>query len=173
MEKDKLLKALSVLVIGLAAGFLLNFSQSGTVGDGTDWRNETLRDVSTGEKFTVSGLEKPVLVETFAVWCPTCTRQQEEIKKLHEKEGISSVSLDVDPNEEASKVQNHVQMNNFTWRYSIASSGLTRKLVQQYGSSMASPPSTPVVLVCENGSRKLSDGVKTAEKLEQEVEKGC
>ena len=176
MKKEKALKASAVLILGLSAGVVLNFSQQENVSsdlEASNWRNITLRDVSTGENLSVSGLEKPVLVESFAVWCPTCTRQQKEIEELKKETKVTSVSLDVDPNENAEKVRNHIQRNNFSWRYAVSPSGLTQMLVERYGPSMANPPSTPVVIICEEGTRKLENGVKTASELEEEINQGC
>jgi hypothetical protein len=43
---------------------------------GSDWMRIPLKDISTGENFTVADFAgRPVLLETFAVWCPTCTKQ--------------------------------------------------------------------------------------------------
>ncbi|PIO07358.1 hypothetical protein COU59_03365, partial [Candidatus Pacearchaeota archaeon CG10_big_fil_rev_8_21_14_0_10_34_12] len=40
------------------------------------WMNTELKDIRTGETFKTSDFEgKPVLLESFAVWCPTCTKQ--------------------------------------------------------------------------------------------------
>jgi hypothetical protein len=164
-----------VFLVATAAG-IYGVSQAQTPGNNTsqtDWKQITLEDVSTGEEYTVAELEKPVLVETFAVWCPTCTRQQQEVKKFHEDSNVSSVSLDVDPNEDASKVRQHIQRYNFDWRYSVAPSELTRLMVQEYGNDIAHPPSAPMILVCEDGTRKLPSGVKPVSKLQEEVNKGC
>lgn len=178
MEQDLKQKLIlgSVLAAGLLIGVALNSSgqlDTGEPVNASDWRQVSLQDVSSGENFTVAELEKPLLVETFAVWCPTCTRQQVEIQKLHEKTNITSVSLDVDQNEDASKVKSHVERNGFSWRYAISPIELTNKLRKKFGNSIANPPSTPVILVCENSSRRLQDGVKTVSTLQEEVEKGC
>lgn len=138
-----------------------------------DWQEVKLEDVSTGKTFTVAELEKPVLVETFAVWCPTCTRQQKEIKKYHRQYDANSVSLDVDPNEDASKVRSHIQRHGFGWRYAVAPPQMTKLLIDRYGNSIVHPPSSPMILVCENGTRRLPDGVKPVSKLREEVEAGC
>lgn len=164
-----------VLVLLVAAGALtfLDTDGTGEATNATDWREVPLEDVSTGETFTVAELEKPVLVETFAVWCPTCTRQQKEVQELHRQSGITSVSLDTDPNEDAAKIRQHLNRHGFDWRYAVAPSELTRSLVREHGRVMVNPPSAPMVLVCENGTRKLPTGVKPASKLQEEVEKGC
>ncbi|MFB6209036.1 MAG: TlpA family protein disulfide reductase [Candidatus Nanohaloarchaea archaeon] len=141
--------------------------------DVKDWRNYTLVNVESCEKFRISELDKPVLVETFAVWCPTCTRQQQELKRLHEKSDVTSVSLDVDRNEDIRKIRRHRQRNGFDWRYAVSPLELTRMMVKRYDTSIANPPSAPMILVCENGTRKLPNGVKPVSKLQEEIKKGC
>lgn len=138
-----------------------------------DWQDIELEDVRNGEAYTVAELEKPVLLETFAVWCPTCTRQQEAVKEFEKDADVTSVSLDVDPNEDADKVRSHIQRNGFDWRYSIAPSEMSQKLAKEFGNVVLNPPSAPMILVCEEGARKLPNGVKPPSKLEEEVEKGC
>jgi|GEM_PF-5570575 hypothetical protein len=50
---------------------------------------------------------------------------------------------------------------------------LTKSLVDEYGASIANPPSAPVVVVCENTSERLQNGVKPASKIKSEVERMC
>ena len=69
-----------------------------------NWQDIELKDINSQETFTIGEFKKPVLIESFAVWCPTCTEQQKEMKKLHElREDVVSISLDTDPNEDAEK----------------------------------------------------------------------
>ena len=66
------------------------------------WRDINIEDVTTGETFKISDFKgKKVVLETFAVWCSTCTKQQKEIKKLHGRigEDFVSITVDVDPND--------------------------------------------------------------------------
>jgi hypothetical protein len=86
---------------------------------------------------------------------------------------VTSVSLNVDPNEDEQQIKEHTQENGFDWRYAVSPTELTRALVQEYGPSMANPPSAPAVLVCENSTRKLQNGVKPVSKLREEIEEGC
>ena len=108
-------------------GLLLIFSAIGAIslsGDTDEaWADIKLKNINTGKNFTISDFEgKPVLIETFAVWCSTCTKQQKEIKKLHEELGDSfvSITLDVDPNESAKLVKKHTSKYGFDWHYAIA-----------------------------------------------------
>ncbi|MDY6778221.1 MAG: thioredoxin domain-containing protein [Candidatus Nanohaloarchaea archaeon] len=139
------------------------------------WMTTNLTAIPSGETFTIQQLERPVLVEMFAVWCPTCTRQQKEVQQLHRRYGdiVTSVSLDIDPNEDRQKVWRHMRRYNFTWRYAIASPTMTAALVREFDSTITVAPRSPMVLVCENGFRRLSRGVKTAETLKEEIEQGC
>jgi len=176
MDLDrKELIAISASVI-LLTGIVLTLAgeEQNTASDTKDWRQIQLTDVSSGEKFEISELETPVLVESFAVWCPTCTRQQQEIKKLHNQNPeVTSVSIDTDPNEGPEKIRTHVQKNGFDWRYAVAPIEMTKSLSNEFGNSVLNPPTSPVILFCENGSRKLPSGVKPVSTLEQEIEKGC
>lgn len=142
------------------------------------WINAELKDVRTGETFRISDFKgKPVLLESFAVWCPTCTKQQREIKKLHDEVGdsIISISLDTDPNEDESKILNHINENGFEWYYAVSPIDMTQSLINDFGSSIINAPSAPVVLICDDGNyRKLSGyGSRNVDKLKEEIEIGC
>jgi hypothetical protein len=172
MEKKYVLAAAGVLVAAVL-GIAATQESGNRAAEAGDWRSVMLTDVSTGESFSVGELEKPVLVETFAVWCPTCTRQQKEVAELKQSSEVTSVSLDTDPNEDAEKIRSHLERHGFDWRYAVAPPEATRSLAEQYGSSVLNPPSAPMVLVCENSTRRLPDGVKSAEELRSQVERGC
>lgn len=150
-------------------------SSSGT--SSTTWTTAALTDVRTGEEFAIADFgDRPVLVETFAVWCSTCLAQQKQIRALHERVGddVVSVSLNVDPNEDASRVRKHLDRHGFEWRYAISPPAVTESLVDAYGQSIAVPPQAPVVLVCAGGgTRRLPNGVKSADNLQSEIEAGC
>ncbi len=165
----------------LITGLLLMFTAIGAVslsGDTDEgWADIKLKNVNTGKNFTISDFEgKPVLIETFAVWCPTCTKQQKEIKRLHEELGDSfvSISLDVDPNESGKLVKKHASKNGFGWYYAVAPPELTKLLIKQFGTAIVNAPSAPVIIICEDHeARLLKRGVKSSEQLKIELEKEC
>jgi len=142
-------------------------------GDGSDgssggaaWRTTELTDVLTDETFTVGGLEPPVLVETFAVWCPTCTRQQGEVGALLDRrEDVTAVSLNVDPNEDADTVRDHAETEGFDWPAAVAPPAVTTSLKDAFGNTVLNPPSAPVVRVCAGSATLLETGVKSADDL--------
>jgi cytochrome oxidase Cu insertion factor (SCO1/SenC/PrrC family) len=142
-----------------------------------DWMDIELTDVVTGGKFRISDFKgKPVLLESFAVWCPTCLAQQKEIKKVKESHGddIIHISLDTDPNEDAAKVKEHLEKNGLDWYFAVAPVELTRALIDEFGVNVVAAPRAPVVLICEDQSaRFLRSGIKSGDELVEEVEKGC
>jgi thiol-disulfide isomerase/thioredoxin len=142
-----------------------------------DWRDIELKDISSQKTFKIYDFKgTPILLESFAVWCPTCTKQQQEIKKLHEELGddLISISLDTDPNEDETQILNHLTKNGFTWTYAISPPEITRLLIAEFGQGVVFAPQAPTILICEDQSaRLLKSGVKSVDELKQEIEKGC
>lgn len=144
--------------------------EPGTSTTAPTWRELELTDVLSGETFTVGGfVGQPVLLEFFAVWCPVCTAQQKAVREaLAHRPELVPISLNVDPNEGEDQVREHVQAHDgFDWRYAVASTTMTHRLIQEFGSVIANPPAAPVVRVCPDGTASLLDerGAKPAEAL--------
>jgi thiol-disulfide isomerase/thioredoxin len=141
------------------------------------WMDFELTDVSSGKKFRLSDFKgKPVLLESFAVWCPTCTEQQKQVKELRSMGGdeIIHISLDTDPNEDLEKVREHIESNGFDWVYAVSPIELTRALIDEFGQQIVFAPGVPMILICEDlATRLLRTGIKTPQDMLSEVEKGC
>jgi thiol-disulfide isomerase/thioredoxin len=140
-----------------------------------DWYEATLTDVNTDEEFTIAGLaDRPVLVEPFAVWCGNCLSQQKTMIEFHDQVGdaVHSVALNVDPNEDASKVREHAERNGFDWRYAIAPPSVTDSLKNQFGQDILIPPQVPMVLICPDGTvERLKNGHKEPAFLESAIDR--
>jgi len=138
-----------------------------------DWMKFELVDAATGETFAISDfIGKPILIESFAVWCSTCLRQQKEMARLIELEGdsIVHVSLNTDPNEDLEKVRDHVELHGFEWYYAVTPIEMTQLLIDEFGLTVVNAPLAPVILIEADGSaRLLNRGVKSAEKLLEEI----
>lgn len=176
MKTDRATAVLSVFLVIFLAGCTSNVGPTSET-TGTDWRDAELTDAVTGEGFSIRDFEgKPVLVESFAVWCPTCKAQQDKIKELHEQIGgdVVSISLDTDPNEDAAKVKGHANRYGYDWMFAVSPSEVTQSLIEEFGLSVVNAPTAPVILVCEDQSaRLLQRGVKSTDTLISEIEKGC
>lgn len=141
------------------------------------WMDIELKDVATGESFRIGDFNgKPVLLESFAVWCPKCLAQQQNVKKLREQESSETVhiSLDTDPNEDQEKVREHIERHGFDWYYAVSPIELSNALIDDYGLVVVNAPSVPTILICEDQeTRFLRTGIKKAEELEREIDAGC
>ena len=141
------------------------------------WFGTSFKDVRSGEAFTLNDFNgKVVLVETMAVWCPTCYRQQQEIKALHEllgmREDFVSVLLDIDPNEDESTLAAYTHQNNeFDWYYAVTGPEIAREIGNTYGDQFLNPPSVPILVIDRKGvAHPLPFGLKSADDLMQMIQ---
>jgi hypothetical protein len=143
---------------------------------GPDWFSVQLTDVNSGTSFSVSDHQgKVILVETIAVWCSNCLRQQREVQTLHqalgERDDFVSLALDIDTRETAEILQAHAAGNGFDWLYAVAPPEVAREIGQLYGDQFLSPPSTPMLIIDRHGEvHPLPFGVKSAEDLQTALE---
>jgi thiol-disulfide isomerase/thioredoxin len=167
----------SYLVFVLIAIFTVGCTSVASVDDGNSWRNLSLRNVQNGNEFTISEFSgRPVLIETFAVWCPTCLRQQKEIERMQEIDPYDTVhvAIDIDSNSNEEKIQEFVAEHGFDWLYAISTEAYTMSLVDEFGVKVANAPLAPVILVCGDGrAHMLPTGVKLAEELVEDIGAMC
>ena len=136
-----------------------------------DWFNASLTNIHTGETFTVADFEgQVVLVETLAMWCSNCFKQQGQVQVLHdllgERDDFISLGVDIDPNENAEALQTYTTQNGFDWFYTVAPVPVAREIGQLYGDQFLNPPSTPMLIVDRRGEvHTLPFGIKSAEDL--------
>jgi predicted nucleic acid-binding Zn-ribbon protein len=133
-----------------------------------DWFSASLTDVHTGETFTVADFEgQVVLVETLAMWCSNCFKQQGQVQVLHdllgERDDFVSLGVDIDPNENSEALQVYTGQNGFDWLYTVAPIPVAREIGQLYGDQFLNPPSTPMLIVDRRGEvHTLPFGIKSA-----------
>jgi thiol-disulfide isomerase/thioredoxin len=177
-----------MLSVGLAAMLLLAACSPGSPANDAengepDARSDAgplleqeLVDVRTGESFTLGELaaEKPVLLETMAIWCTTCLRQQREVVQAHEAVEFHSVGINVDPNERADDLAEYADRQGFDWRFAMADAALVQELTDRYGFGVTNPPSTPTFIISTDGQiRALEFGrVRSADELVAELTGG-
>lgn len=140
------------------------------------WFSAQLTNVNTGAAFSVADLNgKVVLVEPMAVWCSNCLLQQRQVQALHgllgERDDFVSVGLDIDPNETAETLQTYTAQKGFDWYYAVAPREVTRELAALYGDQFLNPPSTPMLIIDQQGeAHVLPFGLKSAEDLQAALE---
>lgn len=135
------------------------------------WFDIPMVDVRTGQTFTIRDHQgKVILVETLAMWCSSCLKQQIEVKELHERlsgdDRFISIGLDIDINEEAQDLKAYTENNQFDWLYAIAPVEVAREISELYGAQFLNPPSTPILIIDKRGEVHLTNfGLKTADEL--------
>src|SRR5712691_7877737 len=115
-------------------------SQLTTVPTGTitpDWFNIEMTDVKTGKTFAMNDYAgKVVLLETMAIWCPSCVIEATQVKKLREAlgnpEDLISVTLDVDSHEDEATLKEFVSSYRFDWQFAVAPLLVERALGNLY-----------------------------------------
>lgn len=135
-----------------------------------------LVDVTSGQTFTLRQLaaDRPVLLETMAVWCTTCLRQQGEVVRAHQMAEFHSVGIDIDPNESAEDLARYAERQGFDWRFAKADAELVAILRDAFGVAATNPPSTPTFIISTDGQiRALPFGqVRSARDLVAELSGG-
>jgi thiol-disulfide isomerase/thioredoxin len=135
------------------------------------WFDYTFTDVSTGQAFRINDFQgKVVLVETMAIWCSNCFKQQTQVYQLHnllgERDDFISIGLDIDPNENSSALKGYVDKNGFDWLYSVSPADISHDIGNLYGTNFLNPPSTPILIVDRHGeAHPLPFGIKSAQDL--------
>jgi cytochrome oxidase Cu insertion factor (SCO1/SenC/PrrC family) len=138
-----------------------------------DWFDIELTDVQTGQTFTMNDYAgKVVLVETMAMWCPTCVIQATQVEKFHNAlgnpEDLITVSLDVDIHEDAASLKEYASSYRFNWHFAIAPLEVARALGNLYNAEYLNPPLSPMLLIDRDGNvHQLEYGVKDAETLQK------
>jgi thiol-disulfide isomerase/thioredoxin len=142
-----------------------------------EWFGISLTDVRTGKNLTLNDFKgKVVLIETLAMWCPSCKKQQIQVKALHTALGMMakdlvSIGLDVDSKEVASDLKTYTNTNGFDWIYAVAPINMTRAIGSLYGDQFLNPPSTPILIIDRKGQvHPMPFGIKSADELKKFIE---
>ncbi len=136
-----------------------------------DWYGVSLTDINSGENFSIEdNIGKVYLVETLAVWCSNCLKQQQEVKRFHdllgERDDFESLGINIDPNEDTALLADYVRKNGFDWLYVVASDEVINEISALYGPQFLNPPSTPMLIIDRQGNpHPLGFGIKSAEEL--------
>ena len=136
-----------------------------------EWLSASLTNAHTGETFAIADFQGDVvLVETLAMWCSNCLKQQKEVVQLHkllvERDNFVSVGIDIDANENIEALKAYTNQNGFDWIYTVASPEVAREIGLLYGDLYLNPPSTPMLIIDQHGEvHTLPFGIKSAADL--------
>ena len=163
------LVVLALVVAACTASGSAPNGNSSTAADLT-WRMAALRDVRTGQEFTIEQLHgKLVALEPMAIWCSSCRIQQREVVvalAATPSDNLVFVGVDVDPNERPAALADYSVADGFDWTFIVASREVARSLAAAFGDQILSPPSTPLILVGPGGEvLDVHFGIRSAGEL--------
>jgi thiol-disulfide isomerase/thioredoxin len=146
-------------------------STSGAMMAEAAWYRVDFTDAASGKIFSIDAFKgKVILVETLAIWCPTCLSQEQQVlalqKSLAGRTDFINIGLDIDTNEKLADLKTYVAMNGFNWQYSVASPAVAHEIGNLYGAQFLDPPSTPMLIIDRQGEAHLLPfGVKSTQTL--------
>ena len=136
-----------------------------------------MTDVNTGKQFRINDFTgKVVLMDTMATWCPTCQGEMSEMQRLPALYPMGTdlviVSLDVDPNEDATILKKFAAANKFDWYVAVAPIEVGRFLEMNYDQGYLNPPLQPMLFIDRGGGvYGLPFGPKSAESIQKTLAK--
>lgn len=139
-----------------------------------EWTSLELVNARTGEMFTLADFAgKTVFIEPMATWCSNCRTQQGNVAQAMSQldaDEFVFISLSVGENISNETLASYADRNDFPQVFAIANDDLTRALIDNFGFSVTTPPSTPHFTISPTGTiSSLSTGVKNADSFVQEA----
>ena len=133
------------------------------------WQTMTITDVD-GATFTLDDFHgTPVLVETFATWCPNCREQLQDTNALAAAAGddVQVIALSIETDLSPDEVRAYAETNGFDdVRFAVMTPELLAALVDAHGNTVANAPSTPKFVIDAMGhAGELSTGSASVEDL--------
>lgn len=143
---------------------------------GPDWTHLTLTNSATGETFTLADfVGKTVWVEPMASWCTNCLGQQRLVKEAIRELGNAAsdyvfISLSVEPNDTDAILAEYAVRHEFDWLFAVATPEMVQALVEYYGRTITSPPSTPHFILGPQGTPTvLSTGRHSSKEIREQL----
>lgn len=134
------------------------------------WQTLPLTNARTGETFTLADFaDKTVLVEPMATWCVNCRAQLGNVTTAYNQLNGSDfvfVGISVGENISDADLASYADQQGFPMTFAIATPDMLTELVNSFGRTAITPPSTPHFIIRPDGSfTELFSGSKSADEL--------
>ncbi|MEO1165860.1 MAG: SCO family protein [Chloroflexota bacterium] len=142
--------------------------------NGPSWANITLVNAATGEEFTLADFEgRTVFVEPMATWCTNCFAQQTRVSQAMNQLDLDDfvfISLSVGENVSNETLAAYADRNGFQQVFVVGTDEFVSALVNEYGFTVTTPPSTPHFLISPSGTiSELNTGSHSIEQIIEDV----
>ncbi len=134
------------------------------------WQTLPLVDARTGESFTLADYSgRTVFVEPMATWCSNCRQQLTNVQQARTNpatEDAVFVALSVETSISDEELARYADQFGFDWTFAVATPEMLQALAEEFGRSVANPPSTPHFVVSPDGSfTELFTGIQSADEI--------
>jgi hypothetical protein len=139
------------------------------------WQIIELRDAQIGETFTLADFEgRTVFVEPMATWCINCAAQLRRVADARQQLDSDQhvfIALSLETNLQDETLAAYAQRSGYEWHFAVMTPELLAALLQEFGSSVSSAPSTPHFVIRPDGSfTTLRTGAKSVEQIVSEMQ---
>ena len=146
--------------------------------NGPVWTKLPLIDSRTGKNFTFADFAgKTVYVEPMATWCPICKAQLPNVETARttlNSDTIVFIGLSVAENIDSATLTQYIDANGWNFSFAVASDSLTQGLVDSFGRTAVTPPSTPHFIIRPDGSlTDIVTGSKNADEIIAEIKQAA
>jgi thiol-disulfide isomerase/thioredoxin len=139
-----------------------------------DWTKIILTDARTGKAFTLADFAgKTVFVEPMATWCTNCRAQLPSVEAARlqlNSDQYVFVGLSVAENVDNPTLAKYVDDHNWKFIFAVAPDALSKAMVDVFGRTAITPPSTPHFIIRPNGSMtQMTTGFHSPDELVAEI----
>ncbi len=142
------------------------------------WMQVPMTDCRTGSEISVSfslAAKKPLIIQTFTIWCPACTYQLQETNKLLNEypERYEALAIDIEMREGKEDIAGHISRNSLSkGHYAAAREEVLLGMIQSFGREIIlTMPRT--VVICNGTVYLFQPGAIPAPLLKQSLEDLC
>jgi thiol-disulfide isomerase/thioredoxin len=139
-----------------------------------DWTRIPLTNARTGATFTLASFAgKTVFVEPMATWCTNCRAQLPGVEAARlqlNSDQYVFVGLSVAENVDNATLAKYVDDHNWKFIFAVVPDDLTKAMVDVFGRTAITPPSTPHFIIRPNGTiTQMTTGFHSPDDLISEI----
>ena len=149
-------------------------AQNTAASNSPAWLTLPIVNAPTGETFTLADFAgKTVWVEPMATWCTTCRSQLPQVEAARvalNSDQYAFISFSVAENVDNATLAQYADDQGWHWVFAVATEDLTQGLVDTFGRTVVTPPSTPHFIIKPDGSlSEISTGKPSTDEIMAEL----
>ncbi|MEO8611070.1 MAG: TlpA disulfide reductase family protein [Chloroflexota bacterium] len=149
-------------------------AQNSAISNSPAWFTLPIVNAQTGETFTLADYTgKTIWVEPMATWCTNCRHQLPNVEAARvalNSDQYVFISFSVAENVDNATLASYVDEQGWHWAFAVATDDLTQGMVDTFGRTVVTPPSTPHFIVKPDGSvSAIETGTPTTDEIVAEL----